>query len=202
MVQVLRPIEEVHVHSSLDDDKIEEYVLSELKCKLIYGHSQAEIEHHLKNAASFLCPSIPTKWSDIKKLLKKLSYSNPKHYKICCQGDHSSLLKGDDLACAICKCPCNKCIDYYVLGLSFDDWFLTQERCKDLLNHWQSKDEWFNVDPDDDISLIELWHGSRFRELSHFWDSSKETLLPAHCTHCNAVVPADIISSAEKCENG
>lgn len=70
-----------------------------------------------------------------------------------------------------------------------------------MLNHWQDKNEWFNVDPNEDINLIELWHGSRFRELSYFWDSSKEILLPTHCTHCNSIVPTNFIASANKCND-
>lgn len=83
--------EDIEVHASnvnVHVDKIEAYLVSALKSKLIYGHSQAEIEHQLNDAATFLCPSVPTKWSDVKKMLKKLGYIRPKHYKVCCRLNH------------------------------------------------------------------------------------------------------------------
>ena len=65
----------------------------------------------------------------------------------------------------------------------------------------KKRTEWFNIDPSKDIQLIELWHGSQFRELSYFFDASKVSPLPAHCTHCNGVVSASIIDAAKACND-
>ena len=71
-----------------------------------------------------------------------------------------------------------------MLGLNFDTWFVCPEKCSQLLSHWKDRGDWFNVSSKDDLDLIEIWHGSRFRELSYFWDPNKITLLLCHCPHC------------------
>ena len=38
-------------------------------------------------------------------------------------------------------------MDYYVLGLNFGQWFLTEDYCEKLLAHWKEKDEWLNKPP-------------------------------------------------------
>ena len=59
--------------------------------------------------------------------------------------------------------------DYYCLGLNFQDWFATEEQCRNLMSHWDALQEWFDksngFEPD---LLSKLWHGQRFRELSSF----------------------------------
>ena len=50
----------------------------------------------------------------------------------------------------------NDCIDYYVLGLNFDTWFVSPQMCNQLLSHWEDRGDRFNVNPDDDINLIEI----------------------------------------------
>ena len=195
-------IEEVdvreHVSSyniGVSERQITELVLKEVECKLEHGNSQAEIEEYLQNAASLLGEKlIPHKWQDVLKLLRKLGYENPAHYKVCCEPTHSCLLENSNSTCPKCDKPREKRIDYYVLGLCFDSWFSTAEKCKRLLGHWEDKNEWFNKNPEEDINLIELWHGSRFRELSFFWDCKKTMLLPSYCTSCVSVVPSNIVA--------
>lgn len=69
-----------------------------------------------------------------------------------------------------------KGIDYYVLGFCFDDAFVNNEYLAQHMQHWKEKDQWFNHE-DATTNRKEIWHGSRFIELS--WDSTKETSLPS-----------------------
>ena len=98
--------------------------------------------------------------------------------------------------CPICQTPLSKCIDYYVLGLDFENWFSSQ-KCKQLMAHWDDKTSWFNL-PEETASgsLTELWHGTRFQELAYFWDSNKSCLLPDKCTFCFLIISASQISQA------
>lgn len=73
-------------------DSVVLYVLEELRIKLVRGHSRTDLEEHLQNAAK-LNPQVPTEWSVVLKLLKKLGYKCPMHYKVCVQPDHTFLLK-------------------------------------------------------------------------------------------------------------
>ena len=97
-------------------DKIQEYVMKELKLKLDRGHSVADIEGHLNNAASLVGgDQIPTTWSDVLKVMKKLGYANPRHFKVCAGHDHAFLLrsKEENPVCGICGKRWHHCIDYY-----------------------------------------------------------------------------------------
>ena len=123
-------------------DKIQEYVMKELKLKLDRGHSVANIEGHLRNTASLIGgDQIPTTWSDVLKMMRTLGYANPYHFKVCAEHDHSFLLKSkeENPACDICRKQWHLCIDYYCLGLNFQDWFATEERCRKLMSHWDAR---------------------------------------------------------------
>ena len=91
--------------------------------------------------------SLPTTWGDTLKVLKELGYKNPKPYKVCLGHNHSELLHDQADGCSVCRKPRNACIDYYVLGLHFKDWFCcTLEHCNQLMCHWENRDEWLERD--------------------------------------------------------
>ena len=73
---------------------------------------------------------------------------------------------------------------------------MTEEQCSLLLAHWQDRETWFRK-PDgyDHPEKSELWHGKRFQELSYFWDTSKQTLLPERCPSCSSIIPSKKIQS-------
>ena len=128
-----------------------------------YGRSNSEIEVQLANASSlFGIDVIPCKWNLVLKLLRNLGYEDRNHYKVCCSSDHSRLLYNNVSNCSKCGRSYNDCIDYYMLGLNFNTWFVSPEKCSQLLSHWKDRGDWFNVSPKDDLDLIEIWHGSRF----------------------------------------
>jgi hypothetical protein len=52
-------------------------------------------------------------------------------------------------------------------------------KLNDHLAHWEERDEWFNLD-NITVPYKEVWHGSRFRELSFFWDEERERELFAN----------------------
>ena len=63
------------------------------------------------------------------------------------------------------------------------------------LAHWEERHEWINVD-DLNVPYKEVWHGSRFRELSYFWDEEAETLMPTCCPNCFNIISVDEILEA------
>ena len=114
----------------------------EVKTKLEYGSSHSEIEAHLANTSTLLGNDlIPSKWQLVLKLLKNLAigYQDPKRYKVCCVSDHSQLLDNGSSYCSKCGRYNNDCIDYYVLGLNFDTWFVSPKMCNQLLSHWEDR---------------------------------------------------------------
>ena len=130
--------------------------------------------------------------------MKKLRYQPPRHYKVCVNELHSFLLESISKYphCAICQIPWSKCIDYCILGLNFENWFLSQ-KCKQLMVHWDDKTSWLNLSEEAASgSLTELWHSTRFQELSYFGDSSKSYLLPDKCTFCISIISASQFSHA------
>ena len=178
--------------------RIHEFIVREMNINLVRGHSRATLEEHLANVAKLMGDnSIPVKWSEVIKMLKSLGYKDPKHFKVCVTPTHSQLLKNKRLMpqCPQCYKNWDECIDYYCLGLNIDEWFLTDENCKRLMSHWYDKDTWFKR-PHTLVSdrQTELWHGTRFRELSYFWDKSAKSLLPERCPSCSKIVSAQVIS--------
>ena len=175
------------------------FTLKELLLKLQYGHSVSEFEHHLQNAADLIGGKLFTKWAEVLKLLSRRGYTNPKHYKVCVGANHSILLDEKAECCPVCRkdqslCYVMLCIDSYVFGLNFQDWFCMEERCEQLLSHWRGKDEWLNTTCEP-AKISELWHGERWRDLLYFWDPSIETLLPEKCTNCKCIISKKTLSS-------
>ena len=140
---------------SVNERRIQKFVLKEVKLKLDHGHSIAATEEHLKNAAELLGSGrIPTKWNAVIRYLKSLGYKDPKHYKVCVSNDHSCLLKTEQLSCRICSKPSVECLDY-VLGLNFKDWFLTSEQCERLMAHWNERGSWLDKINIQRMSILE-----------------------------------------------
>lgn len=102
--------------------------MKEMKLKLERGHSVTGIEGHLNNTASLVGgDQIPTTWSGVLKMMKHLGYANPQHFMICATHNHSFLKsKEENPVCGICGKQWHDCIDYYCLGLNFQDWFATE----------------------------------------------------------------------------
>lgn len=183
--------------TSSNEERVQTFLLKELRLKLQYGNSQTEFEQHLRNASGFFGPGLPSKWSEVLKLLREIGYRDPKHYKVCVGHNHSVLLHEKSKECHVCSSPRTSCIDYYVLGLHFEDWFCTQENCEQLLCHWREKDEWLRVSSTSrGHKLSKLWHGSRWRELAYMWDPAIETLLPQRCKHCKRTISVHVIEQA------
>ena len=153
----------------------------------------------MKNVADILTDSrLPTTWSAVLQRMTSLGYSKPTHYKVCASKDHSFLLvdRETNPSCPTCSKPWADCIDYYCLGR---DWFLTTDKCEKLLCHWSTRTDWLDTNEADhsqsmsDVAQSELWHGSRFRQLSRFCDPTNEYTLPEICPHCNRTVPAALL---------
>ena len=179
--------------------QVNEFIVREVTTKLMRGHSRAAIEEHLANAAKLVGDDvIPLKWCDVLKVLKSLGYENPQHFKVCVSASHSELLKSKVVSpcCRKCKRSWDACIDYYCLGLNFKDWFLTLADCERLMSHWLDRDSWFNIPVHSTLAnQTEVWHGSRFRELSYFWDNAKKSLLPEKCSACSQIISSETIAN-------
>jgi len=99
-------------NSQIFTNRIQEYILKEVKVKLDHGQSQHVAEEHLKIAADLLGDNqIPRTWADTIKFLHKMGYKDPKHYKVCLGTDHSQLLwdKKSHPNCSKCHKPRSSC---------------------------------------------------------------------------------------------
>ena len=183
----------------LTEENVTSFIMKEAKAKLQSGLSVQEIEEHLRNAAQLLGDDvIPSKWTDVLKVMENAGYKAPQHYKVCVSSSHSFLLKSKKIhpICPTCGKTWSDCLDYYCLGLDFCNWFSSRDQCQKLMAHWEQTDEWFNRQNDyQPPSQSELWHGRRFRELSWFWDSSKQYLLPEKCPRCLKIIPTKYLQS-------
>ena len=148
------------------------------------------MEEHLANSHWLGGSDVPCDYNNVLKLLKKLGYCDPQHFKVCVDENHSVLLNAQEKSCPNCMKLSSQCIDYYVLGLCVDQWFKTEECCEHLLGHWRDREEWFKKDPKADISMSELWHchtlGSCHTfgtvKMQHFILLSAQRLFRQKCT--------------------
>lgn len=145
---------------SVSQEKVTAYVLWE---------ALSEIVEHLASTAELLGINLlPKSWDQVLQVLVKLGYRSPRHYKVCCEKEHSVPLKDRQTtpSCYLCGKVWSQCIDYYVVGMNFQDWFLTDQQC---LSHWEDRPTWLNQPSScGHTEKCELWHGERWRELCTF----------------------------------
>ena len=133
-------------------------------------------------------------WQSVIGFLKKLGYQDPRHYKICCAEDHVQLLDYET-PCPECDKDWSSCTDYYVLGIHLEDIFLDPVTTNAHLAHWRELEEWFGG-KQDDVNFKEILHGQRFSDLSFFWDTKSETILPTSCQNCGNILTTEEICNA------
>ena len=141
----------------------------------------------------------PKNWRETKRLLQNYGYKDPKELFICLDDSHYSLW--DVMADPSSKCKyCGKegSIKYYYLGLSDKIilWCQNKEMCQKMMAHWDNKDHWIER-IGSNFPLEEIWDGSRFNELSWFWDPSNTFMLPFKCQFCQSIISVDEIESSE-----
>ena len=177
------------------DEQIKKCILRILKSKVKYGWSQEETLSQLRSLYELTNDNdIPHQtWQAVLMFLRELGYKSPRLYKICCSADHVILVEDDQ--CPICQKERETCTDYFVLGLNLESIFLSEDKIKKHLAHWEDKDEWLNKNVIN-VPYKELWHGARFRELSYFWDDTKETALSTRCPDCDHVISTDEMAEA------
>ena len=187
---------EVHEPVNVGEDKIQEFVLRTLLSKVGHGWSQEETMAQIRNFYETLGDErIPHKnWQSVMSFLKKLGYQDPRHYKICCADNHVQLLDYGE-PCPECDKEWSKCTDYFVLGIHLEDIFLDSATTEAHLAHWKERSEWFGGKPEY-VNYKEIWHGQRFCDLSFFWDTETETLLPASCPNCGNILTTTEIQEA------
>jgi hypothetical protein len=163
--------------------EMQKCILRILNAKVKYGWSHEETLSQLQNLYEYTeNNNIPHKtWSAVMKFLRQLGYKNPRHYKICCGIDCVTLVSGTK--CPNCDKLRDKCTDYFVLGLNVESVFSSVSKIHDHMAHWEERDNWFNIE-DITVPYKEVWHGSRFRDLSMFWDEERESCLPTCCPIC------------------
>lgn len=142
----------------------------------------------------------PKSWRETEMILKKCGYSDPKEYYICLDQSHYSkwdvMLNSED-SCKYCGKSGN--IKYYYLGLpdKVKRWCSNANMCKKMMAHWENKEHWIRGIGSNFI-LKEVWDGSRFNELSWFWNPECSWMLPFRCKFCNSVIGAKEIQESEQ----
>ena len=71
--------------------------------------------------------------------------------------------------------------------------------------HWRKgRSHWLNRDGESGeafFPLREIWDGTRFAELSWFWDPRKSWPLPIFCKFCNQIISVSIIQNSPSDDN-
>lgn len=98
---------------------------------------------------------------------------------------------------ALCKyCGKKGTIKYYYLSIKdkLQQWCGNEDMCKKMMAHWEQKGHWIEGEGAN-FMLNEVWDGSRFNELSWFWNPECSWMLPVQCKFCRNVISVDDISA-------
>lgn len=145
-------------------------------------------------------PEWPTNWSDTQKILQELGYKDAKEYHVCLNDAHPcqwDILENKHDRCRHCDEPGN--ISYYYLGLETKVklWVSDNAMCYKMTSHWREKDHWFQRNNGGWYVKKEVWDGSRFEELSWFFDKDSCWCLPVRCQaeNCKNIVSPETVQS-------
>jgi len=132
------------------------------------------------------------------KMLEDQGYQDAVNYFVCLSNSHPctyDIFSGLKSTCRLCKSPVSSCIRYSYLPLrqKIKQWCSSPRFCYKLTAHWREKDHWLNNAGGYAIKK-ELWDGSRFAELSWFWDPQSEWTLPVACPFCKSIINADTVN--------
>lgn len=100
-------------------------------------------------------------------------------------------------------------IPYYYMSLidRVKSWCSCKEMCHKMTAHWRDKHHWL---PDESRvgwgwpQKHELWDGTRWAELSYFWNPNKAWYLPVRCTFwgCGNIVSAEVMMQSPTKNDG
>ena len=140
----------------------------------------------------------PSNWRETERLLKEEGYEDPKQYFICLDESHHAnydIMEDKNSRCRFCGKP--GAIEYYYLGLpqKVKLWCSDESMCQKMAKLWEEKDHWLHHEGPW-FPLKEVWDGSRFSEVSWFWDPDCEWLLPTRCDFCSSVLSAEEIEGS------
>ena len=151
--------------------------------------------------SSFIYKLWPTTWSACTNILKEFGYTEPRAYYICLSESHQNLWSAMDSPTDLCQyCQKPGIIEFHYLALSdkVKRWCSNPAFCRRMAAHWLQKERWLNGSASTSTShpLTEIWDGTRFAEVSWFWDTNKRWLLPVRCGFCHKIVSSEEITSA------
>ena len=133
----------------------------------------------------------------------QVGYSDPTTYFICLDESHHSnwsLLKDHNEICRFCGKTGTIKAYYMNVKDKIKKCCRSESICTKMTYHWRKeKDHWINRDGANGevhYPLKEIWDGTRFGELSWFWDSNKTWTLPVFCKFCSSVISVEEVESS------
>ncbi len=143
----------------------------------------------------------PSSWAGCMQFLKDAGYKEPVSYYVCLNGSHPCLWSTMQNRTDICQyCGQPGTIEFHYLPLmdKVKRWCSCPDFCVKMTAHWKHRSSWLGGHRSS--VMKETWDGSRFAELSWFWDPSERWLLPARCSFCGRVISAEVLISSEAME--
>ena len=172
--------------------------------------SQSDFNDLLEYAKDLYCKKdqvLRKKWPkdyySAKQLLYQVGHSDPTTYFICLDESHHSnwsLLKDQNEICRFCGKTGTIKAYYMNVKDKIKKWCRSESMCTKMTYHWRKeKDHWINRDGANGevhYPLKEIWDGTRFAELSWFWDPKKTWTLPVFCKFCSSVISVEEVESS------
>ena len=207
--------EEVNEDEELDEDAVmKEFVLDAVlrlvEIKGEAGFSHKTLEELLTWGRNLHCanneqliPFWPSCWSEVLLLLESVGYKSPQLYWICLDESHPCLFGLMRAKTELCMhCGKEGTIPYYLSVIDkVKRWCSSPTMCRNITAHWREKSHWLPAQWKEGWGWPckkEFWDGTRFSQLSYFWDPNAEWILPVRCPEngCGTVISADELLSS------
>ena len=126
---------------------------------------------------------------------QKSRIQGAKNHYICLNESHPNLWSISDNSKQSCRF-CNEVpsLQFHYLPLSdkIHRWCSDRLFCIKMTAHWTDRKNWLydTAAESNHKTYNEIWDGSRFHDLSWFWDPEAEWLLPTRCSVCREVISA------------
>ena len=150
-------------------------------------------------------PEWPTTFYKATNLLQDIGYVPPIKQFTCLNEHHPTMTfnyDSSELECPVCFQVLEIPVYYSSIASKMKLWCKNKDMCRKMTKHWKQKDHWIRANKNEPYFPIkEAWDGTRFAEMSWFWNPDEEWTVPAICHSCEALITALEITTA-LIENG
>ena len=143
--------------------------------------------------------SWPTSYHSLMNVLRTVGYTDPKTLFVCYNSQHRPVTNKENKCC---KCDATGLvpIHYCPLKDKIEKWVYSPKMCEKFTHFYRNeKEHWLRENIEEPFFPInEIWDGTRFAEVSWFFNPNQQYILPHFCIGCKYVIAvAEFIENSD-----